>query len=104
MGAVRDASTGTHLPEATVQFVAGSFRLVTETDEEGRYLACGLPTSTRVLARVSFLEHAPAEAWSTLEPDEALYRVFELRIAEGALVRGQLVDRETGEPVDGALV
>lgn len=104
MGSVRDASTGTPLPEATVEFRAGTYRQMVETDGEGRYVACGLPSSVRLLTRVSFLEHAPLETWLTLEPDEALYRTFELKIALGAEVTGRLVDRETEEPVDGALV
>lgn len=104
LGSVRDGSTGTLLPEARVEFVAGSVRRVVEADHEGRYVACGLPTSTRILARASFLDHAPSETWLTLEPDEWLHRTFELDIAQGAPVAGTLADRETGEPVDGALV
>ena len=105
VGAVVDAATGTVLPQASVEFSAeGLPSTVVETDSEGRYVACGLPSDRAVFAQASFLQRAPAQQILTFTNDQPVFQSFRLELFPGVLVTGRVVDQVTQEPVSGAVV
>jgi len=105
VGAVEDAATGTVLPRASVEFSAqGLPSTVVETDAEGRYVACGLPSNRAVFAQATFLRRAPAQEILTFTNDQPVFKSFRLELFPGVLVTGRVVDQTTSEPVAGAVV
>jgi hypothetical protein len=105
VGTVQDAATGTVLPQASVEFSAtGMPTTVVETDAEGRYVVCGLPSDRAVFARATFFRRAPALEILSFTNDQPVFQSFGLEIFPGVLVRGRLVDQVTSEPVSGAVV
>jgi len=104
VGHVRDAATGTPLPNAAIEFVLNDSVRVVETGTDGRYVACGLPADRPTVARATFLGRAPATELLTFTNDQPLFRSFELELFAGVEVSGQVVDQSTTEPVRGALV
>jgi hypothetical protein len=77
---------------------------VVETDAEGRYVVCGLPSDRAVFARATFFRRAPALEILSFTNDQPVFQSFGLEIFPGVLVRGRLVDQVTSEPVSGAVV
>lgn len=105
VGTVQDAATGTVLPHASVEFSAtGTPTIVVETDAEGRYVVCGLPSDRAVFARATFFRRAPALEVLSFTNDQPLFHSFGLELFPGVLVRGRLIDQVTSEPVSGAVV
>jgi len=105
VGAVEDAATGTVLPRASVEFSAeGLPSIVVETDAEGRYVACGLPSDRAVFAEATFFRRAPAREILTFTNDQPVFQSFRLELFPGVLVTGRVIDQTTREPVSGAVV
>lgn len=132
-GAVTDAASGAPIPGATVRvewqevesvepLVRARDRwLEARTDEEGRYVACGIPTDERITVRASFLEWESAATEEAFPAEER--RVLDVAVelppgllregprASGAVeaygaqgVQGTLVEPGSREPVRRAEV
>ena len=76
VGVVRDASTGTPLPRATVAVVGT--RLAAETDAEGRYAIADVPAGTHRL-RARMLGYAPVDTSVVVQDGQQATLDFALR-------------------------
>jgi hypothetical protein len=105
VGAVQDAATGTVLPQASIEFGGNGMHItVVETDSEGRYVACGLPSGRPVFAQATFFQRAPAREILTFTNEQPVFQSFRLEVFPGVLVTGRVVDQMTSVPVSGAVV
>lgn len=105
VGMVRDEATGTPLPHASVEFhTDGDSTIVVESDREGRYVACGLPSGEPMIVQATFFRRAPATELLIFTNDQPVFQTFELELFPGVPVTGHVVDQSTGEAVSGAVV
>lgn len=105
VGMVRDEATGTPLPNASVEFHRdGDSTIVVESDREGRYVACGLPSGEPMIVQATFFRRAPAMELLIFTNDQPVFQTFELEIFPGVPVTGHVVDQTTGEAVSAAVV
>ena len=105
VGTVRDEATGTALPSASVEFnTDGHPSRVVETDSEGRYVACGLPTDQATIVLATFFRRAPAMELLIFPEDQPVFQSFGLELFPGVPVAGRVVDQGTFEPVSNAVV
>ena len=77
---------------------------VVETDSEGRYVACGLPSGRSVFAQATFFQRAPSREILTFTNEQPVFQSFRLEVFPGVLVTGRVVDQMTSVPVSGAVV
>ena len=114
-GVVRDANTGTVLPDAFVSVrrdpAVEPFALVL-TDDRGAYRICRLPAETRVSLQAHLAGHSGITVTLTPTEGETVEQTLRLALDGGTdppeesdvpgRLLGRLVDRSTGDPVDAA--
>jgi RNA polymerase sigma factor (sigma-70 family) len=102
-GTVRAARTGKPLTGVRVCYWVDSFRAEAVTDAKGRYRLLGLPKWRRYFLFARPPEgstYLPADVSAPDEPGYAPLRV-DLKMAEGVVVTGRVIDKATGKGVRG---
>lgn len=109
-GVVRDSLTQVPLPNARVEVDLTSgqggsrIKIETRTDAEGRYRFCNVGGDRWLNIRVIFGNEELDAAAVRPAPGEALIHDFTLELSHEVRITGQVVDRGTLEPIDGAHV
>lgn len=109
-GVVRDSLTSVPLPNARVELDltprqgASRIKIETRTDAEGRYRFCNVGGDRWLNISVTFGNEQLEAAAVRPAPGEALIHDFTLKLSHEVRITGQVVDRGTQEPIDGAHV